>query len=112
VPVFWLNGLSKTVGNPHLKLSWMVFKAPEDQFEKIREALTFVADAYLSVSSGAQAAALDLLPKADSIQEIPKMSRAIRVSGSMFSLMPKRLMKMAIIMLSNKSRTKSTLSQK
>jgi len=46
------------------------------------------------------------------IKEIPKMSRAIRVSGSMFSLMPKRLMKMAIIMLSNKSRTKSTLSQK
>jgi hypothetical protein len=46
------------------------------------------------------------------IKEIPKMSRAIRVSGSMFSFMPKRLMKMAIIMLSNKSRTKSTLSQK
>lgn len=90
VPVFWLNGLSKTVGNPHLKLSWMVFKAPEDQFEKIREALTFVADAYLSVSSGAQAAALDLLPKADSIQErvVSRLKQNLDVLKTMFPHAP------------------------
>lgn len=69
VPVFWLNGLSKTVGNPHLKLSWMVFKAPEKEFTAIQDSLLFVADAYLSVSSGAQEAALSLLPKAKTIQE-------------------------------------------
>jgi hypothetical protein len=60
-PVFWLNGLSKTVGSPQLKLGWMAFYAPRDQFEPIRAALEFVEDAYLSVSAPAQALARPLL---------------------------------------------------
>jgi hypothetical protein len=63
-PIFWLNGLSKTVGSPQLKLGWMAFYAPEEKFEEIRAALEFVEDAYLSVSAPAQALGISLLPKA------------------------------------------------
>lgn len=63
-PIFWLNGLSKAVGSPQLKLGWMAFFAPSEQFEPIRAALEFVEDAYLSVSAPAQALGTSLLPKA------------------------------------------------
>ncbi len=63
-PIFWLNGLSKTVGSPQLKLGWMAFYAPEKDFEPIRAALEFVADAYLSVSAPAQALARPMLSHA------------------------------------------------
>ena len=56
-PIFWLNGLSKAVGSPQLKLGWMSFYAPREKFEEIRAALEFVEDAYLSVSSPAQSLA-------------------------------------------------------
>ena len=60
-PIFWLNGLSKAVGSPQLKLGWMAFYAPHEQFEPIRAALEFVEDAYLSVSAPAQALGTSLL---------------------------------------------------
>ncbi len=60
-PIFWLNGLSKTVGSPQLKLGWMAFYAPREKFEEIRAALEFVEDAYLSVSAPAQAFGMSLL---------------------------------------------------
>ena len=60
-PIFWLNGLSKAVGSPQLKLGWMAFYAPEEQLEPIRAALEFVEDAYLSVSAPAQALGTALL---------------------------------------------------
>ena len=63
-PIFWLNGLSKAVGSPQLKLGWMAFYAPREKFEPIRAALEFVEDAYLSVSAPAQALGISLLPKA------------------------------------------------
>ena len=63
-PIFWLNGLSKAVGSPQLKLGWMAFYAPRERFEEIRAALEFVEDAYLSVSAPAQALGTSLLPAA------------------------------------------------
>ena len=63
-PIFWLNGLSKAVGSPQLKLGWMASYAPRERFEEIRAALEFVEDAYLSVSAPAQALGTSLLPKA------------------------------------------------
>ena len=60
-PIFWLNGLSKAVGSPQLKLGWMAFYAPREKFEEIRAALEFVEDAYLSVSAPAQAFGMSLL---------------------------------------------------
>ena len=59
-PIFWLNGLSKAVGSPQLKLGWMAFYAPREQFEPVRAALEFVEDAYLSVSAPAQALGMSL----------------------------------------------------
>ena len=67
-PIFWLNGLSKAVGSPQLKLGWMAFYAPRDRFEEIRAALEFVEDAYLSVSAPAQALGMSLLPKASAYE--------------------------------------------
>jgi hypothetical protein len=68
-PIFWLNGLSKTVGSPQLKLGWMAFYAPSEQFEPIRAALEFVEDAYLSVSAPAQALARPLLASSRAYEE-------------------------------------------
>lgn len=69
-PIFWLNGLSKTVGSPQLKLGWMAFYAPEKDFEPIRAALEFVADAYLSVSAPAQALAKPMLTHAAAYEAV------------------------------------------
>ena len=60
-PIVWLNGLSKVCGSPQVKLGWMAVYAPEDIRESIHETLEYVADAYLSVSSMAQALATPLL---------------------------------------------------
>ena len=60
-PIVWLNGLSKVCGSPQVKLGWMAVYAPEDMRESIHETLEYVADAYLSVSSMAQALATPLL---------------------------------------------------
>lgn len=61
VPVFWLNGLSKAVGSPELKLGWMACSLPESSKAEIFDALEYVADAYLGVSSTAEALAVPLL---------------------------------------------------
>ena len=61
IPVFWLNGLSKTVGSPEIKLGWIAYKASCKKIIEIQEALEYVADAYLSVSSMAQALSIPLL---------------------------------------------------
>lgn len=60
VPVFWLNGLSKTVGSPEVKLGWIAYNTHAET-DKIRDAMEYVADAYLSVSSMAQALSIPLL---------------------------------------------------
>ena len=60
-PIVWLNGLSKVCGSPQVKLGWMAVYAPEDMRESIHETLEYVADAFLSVSSMAQALAAPLL---------------------------------------------------
>ena len=63
-PIVWLNGLSKVCGSPQVKLGWMAVYAPETMRESIHETLEYVADAYLSVSSMAQALAAPLLAEA------------------------------------------------
>ena len=51
IPVFRLNGLSKSVGLPQLKLAWIWHGCPERDREALCQALEYVADAYLNVSS-------------------------------------------------------------
>jgi hypothetical protein len=68
-PIVWLNGLSKVCGSPQVKLGWMAVYAPETMRESIHETLEYVADAYLSVSSMAQALAIPLLEESSNYEK-------------------------------------------
>ncbi len=65
-PVFLLSGLSKVAALPQLKLGWIAVRGP--QAAANLEALAFLADQYLSVSSPVQAAAPALLALAPGIR--------------------------------------------
>ncbi len=58
---FFLNGFSKMVGLPQLKLSWIALTGDETWKNKVREPLSFIADTYLSASMPAMAAVPELL---------------------------------------------------
>lgn len=57
---FRLGGLSKSLGLPQLKLSWMVLDGPQGLLEECRERLELIADTYLSVNTPVQLALNDL----------------------------------------------------
>jgi len=54
VLTFVLNGLSKTLGLPQMKLSWIVINGPDDLVGEARKRLEVIADTYLSVSTPVQ----------------------------------------------------------
>ncbi len=66
-PVFLLSGLSKVAALPQLKLGWIAVRGPGASAHL--EALTFLADQYLSVSAPVQAAAPRLLALAKGIRD-------------------------------------------
>ena len=51
---FTLNGLSKSVALPQLKLSWLVVTGPAGKVKEAARRLEFIADAYLSVNTPVQ----------------------------------------------------------
>jgi alanine-synthesizing transaminase len=59
--VFTLNGLSKTVGLPQMKLAWMIANGPADRVREALGRLEIIADTYLSVGTPVQCALADLL---------------------------------------------------
>jgi alanine-synthesizing transaminase len=66
--VFTLNGLSKLLGLPQLKLAWIhVAGAPEAR-EKAKRHLEWICDVYLSVGSAPQAACPGLLLRREEFQ--------------------------------------------
>jgi aspartate/methionine/tyrosine aminotransferase len=65
---FVLNGFSKILGLPQLKLSWIQVSGPEPLRRQAEERLEFIADAYLSVASPVQLAATELLAGREAIQ--------------------------------------------
>jgi aspartate/methionine/tyrosine aminotransferase len=67
---FRLGGLSKTMGLPGWKLSWIVMEGPEDVLAEARERLEFVADAYLSVGTPVQTALGEILAFAPIIRSM------------------------------------------
>jgi len=69
VPVFWLDGLSKSVGQPQLKVGWMLCQLPSAHKEAIINALEYVLDASLSVSSLSAALCPPLLLRATPFQQ-------------------------------------------
>jgi aspartate/methionine/tyrosine aminotransferase len=60
VPAFTLSGASKSLGLPQVKLGWMVIGGPLAARDAARDALAFIADAYLSVNTPVQVAAAEL----------------------------------------------------
>jgi len=56
---FTMSGISKILGLPQMKLSWIVVSGPEDLKRQAIEKLELIADTYLSVSTPSQKA----LPK-------------------------------------------------
>jgi alanine-synthesizing transaminase len=59
--VFTLNGLSKTVGLPQMKLAWMIANGPPNRAREALERLEIIADTYLSVGTPVQCALESLL---------------------------------------------------
>jgi len=58
---FVLNGFSKIVGLPQLKLAWIHVSGPDALCRQAREHLEFISDAYLTVATPIQNAAADIL---------------------------------------------------
>ena len=69
VLTFCLGGLSKLVGLPQLKLSWIVVAGAEDEVRRAFDGLAFIADQYLSVSTPVQLALPRLLERGASVRE-------------------------------------------
>lgn len=67
VPCFVLNGFSKLLCLPQMKLGWIVMAGPADFREAAASRLEIIADTYLSVSAPVLHAAPRLLPSADAL---------------------------------------------
>lgn len=73
IPIFTLNGISKTLALPQLKLSWIVCSCPDELKQEIHEGLEIIADTFLSVNTPVQVALPDLFQTKHYIQtEIQK----------------------------------------
>jgi aspartate/methionine/tyrosine aminotransferase len=69
VPVFTLNGLSKLVGLPQLKLAWIHAAGNAADKAKAKDALEWMCDAHLSVGTAPQLAAPELLRRRAEFQQ-------------------------------------------
>jgi aspartate/methionine/tyrosine aminotransferase len=87
---FTLNGFSKLVGLPQLKLGWVQVSGPSELARQARERLAFVTDAYLSVSAAVQHAAPVILRQRAGVQlQINRRLQAnSRVLEDCLSLLP------------------------
>jgi aspartate/methionine/tyrosine aminotransferase len=66
--VFTLNGFSKTLGLPQMKLGWIHVGGARPAVQAALGHLEWIADAFLSVNTPVQTAAADLLKLAPAIQ--------------------------------------------
>jgi hypothetical protein len=66
--VFTLNGLSKTVGLPQMKLAWMIASGPPALVSDALARLEVIADTYLSVGTPVQCALESLLALREPVQ--------------------------------------------
>jgi hypothetical protein len=76
VLTFTLGGLSKTMGLPQMKLSWIVISGPQRYVAQARERLEVIADTFLSVNTPVQNALPALFSVRDSMQR--QMNQRIR----------------------------------
>ena len=66
---FVLGGISKTLGLPQMKLSWIIINGPQDLVKKASLRLEVIADTYLSVNTPTQNALPLWLSRRKEIQE-------------------------------------------
>jgi len=68
VALYVLSGLSKVAVAPQLKVGWIVVAGPANHAAESCRRLEHIADAFLSVSTGAQLALPDLLRRAEPLR--------------------------------------------
>ena len=59
---FTLNGISKVLGLPQMKLAWMIASGPKDMLPPVLERLEMISDTYLSVNTPVQQSLSSWLP--------------------------------------------------
>lgn len=69
IPIFILNGLSKLVAMPQMKLGWIYFTSDIFVADKLREKLEFICDTYLSVNTPIINATPEILKSGKIIQQ-------------------------------------------
>ncbi|MBN1687550.1 MAG: pyridoxal phosphate-dependent aminotransferase [Candidatus Omnitrophica bacterium] len=65
---FTLSGISKVLGLPQMKLSWIIVSGPEEARKEAIRRLEIISDTYLSVSTPIQHALPDWMEKREAIQ--------------------------------------------
>ncbi|MCL2208287.1 MAG: pyridoxal phosphate-dependent aminotransferase [Fibromonadales bacterium] len=87
VPTFILDGLSKAVGLPHIKVGWM--QAIANEKKHIYDALEYVLDSQLNCSYLSQALCARVLPRAGEFQKrvIERLKSNQALLGGYFSKM-------------------------
>lgn len=78
---FTLNGFSKLVGLPQLKLGWIHVGGPPGLVREARERLAYVTDAFLSVSAAVQHAAPEVFRLRVGIQQQIKERLRVNRAG-------------------------------
>lgn len=68
IPVINVNGLSKMLGLPGMKLSWILLSGPKVWKQKSKEYLELISDTYLSVNTPVQNVLADLFQWKNFIQ--------------------------------------------
>jgi len=69
VPIFTLDGLSKSAGLPHIKVAWINAIVPEEQKQHIYDSLEYILDSQLNCSYLSQALCSRVLPRVGEFQE-------------------------------------------
>lgn len=76
-----LGGLSKSIGLPQAKLSWLAVQGPDEAVGGLLQAYELVADAYLSVSTPVQVAAASLLSGGAEVRAAIQARLAVNLSA-------------------------------
>ncbi|TGK11852.1 pyridoxal phosphate-dependent aminotransferase [Leptospira fletcheri] len=85
VPFFRINGISKILALPQMKLSWVHIDGPENWKAECKERLEIISDTYLSVATPIQHALSDLMPWRKLIQGqvLRRISRNLKILSGM-----------------------------
>jgi len=69
IPLFTLDGLSKSAGLPHIKVGWINAIVPENQKQHIYDSLEYILDSQLNCSYLSQALCARVLPRVGDFQK-------------------------------------------